>query len=125
MDGGPMVNNVIGVLIRSVAGTWTHTDIWSASGGRDSWTKTSDAAHAIKLLVRKTICFSRPIAMHEIVIGLFMNRFEFGVNVQLGISTKLIHYRKKKPLFSDPSGGTTPPSESEVVRAYHPTQRGT
>ena len=35
----------------------------------------------IKRLVRKTICFSRSIAMHEIVIGLFINRFEFGVNV--------------------------------------------
>jgi len=35
----------------------------------------------IKRLVRKTICFSRSIARHEIVIGLFINRFEFGVQV--------------------------------------------
>ena len=35
----------------------------------------------IKRLVRKTICFSKSIQMHEIVIGLFINRFEFGVNV--------------------------------------------
>ena len=35
----------------------------------------------IKRLVRKTICFSRSVQMHEIVIGLFINRFEFGLNV--------------------------------------------
>src|SRR6266404_8925043 len=35
----------------------------------------------IKRLVRKTICFSRSVHMHDIVIGLFINRFEFGVNV--------------------------------------------
>jgi insertion element IS1 protein InsB len=35
----------------------------------------------IKHLVRKTICFSKSIQMHEIVIGLFINRFEFGVQV--------------------------------------------
>jgi insertion element IS1 protein InsB len=33
--------------------------------------------------VRKTLCFSRSIEMHESVIGLFVNRFEFGVNVSL------------------------------------------
>ncbi|NJL42268.1 MAG: transposase, partial [Pseudanabaena sp. SU_2_4] len=27
--------------------------------------------------VRKTICFSKSIVMHDIVIGLFINRFEF------------------------------------------------
>ena len=35
----------------------------------------------IKRLVRKTICFSKSVQMHEIVIGLFINRFEFGMNV--------------------------------------------
>ena len=35
----------------------------------------------IKRLVRKTICFSRSVQMHDIVIGLFINRFEFGMNV--------------------------------------------
>jgi len=35
----------------------------------------------IKCLVRKTICFSKSIAMHEIVIGLFINRFDFGLAV--------------------------------------------
>jgi insertion element IS1 protein InsB len=35
----------------------------------------------IKRLVRKTICFSRSVQMHAIVIGLFINRFEFGLTV--------------------------------------------
>lgn len=32
----------------------------------------------IKRLARKTICFSKSIQMHDLVIGLFINRFEFG-----------------------------------------------
>ena len=32
----------------------------------------------IKRLVRKAICFSKSIVMHDIVIGLFINRYEFG-----------------------------------------------
>ena len=32
----------------------------------------------IKRLTRKTICFSRSIEMHDTVIGLFINRIEFG-----------------------------------------------
>jgi insertion element IS1 protein InsB len=35
----------------------------------------------IKRLARKTICFSRSVQMHDIVIGLFINRFEFGLAV--------------------------------------------
>jgi insertion element IS1 protein InsB len=35
----------------------------------------------IKRLTRKTICFSKSIQMHDIVIGLFVNRYEFGVLV--------------------------------------------
>jgi len=35
----------------------------------------------IKRLVRKTICFSKSIQMHEIVIGLFINRLEFALPV--------------------------------------------
>ena len=35
----------------------------------------------IKRLVRKTICFSKSIHMHDIVIGLFVNRYEFGLRV--------------------------------------------
>lgn len=35
----------------------------------------------IKRLARKTICFSKSIVMHDVVIGLFINRYEFGVLV--------------------------------------------
>jgi insertion element IS1 protein InsB len=35
----------------------------------------------IKRLARRTICFSKTIQMHDIVIGLFINRYEFGVAV--------------------------------------------
>jgi insertion element IS1 protein InsB len=35
----------------------------------------------IKRLARKTICFSKTVRMHDIVIGLFVNRYEFGVLV--------------------------------------------
>ena len=35
----------------------------------------------IKCLVRKTICFSKSTQMHDLVIGLFFNRYEFGVQV--------------------------------------------
>ena len=35
----------------------------------------------IKRLVRKTLCCSRSVHMHDIVIGLFINRFEFGLVV--------------------------------------------
>ena len=35
----------------------------------------------IKRLARKTICFSKSTRMHDIVIGLFVNRYEFGVCV--------------------------------------------
>jgi insertion element IS1 protein InsB len=35
----------------------------------------------IKRLARKTICFSKVNRMHDIVIGLFINRYEFGLIV--------------------------------------------
>ena len=35
----------------------------------------------IKRLARNTNCFSKSIQMHDIVIGLFINRHEFGVEV--------------------------------------------
>jgi insertion element IS1 protein InsB len=34
-----------------------------------------------KRLVRKTISFSKSIQMHDIVIGLFINRYAFGLLV--------------------------------------------
>ena len=33
----------------------------------------------IKRLARKTICFSKSEWLHDVVIGLFINRFEFGL----------------------------------------------
>ena len=35
----------------------------------------------IKRLARKTICFSKTVAMHDLVIGLFINRYEFGLSI--------------------------------------------
>lgn len=35
----------------------------------------------IKRLARRTICFSKTILMHDLVIGLFINRYEFGLTV--------------------------------------------
>jgi insertion element IS1 protein InsB len=32
----------------------------------------------IKRLMRRTICFSKTEQMHDLVIGLFINRYEFG-----------------------------------------------
>jgi insertion element IS1 protein InsB len=32
----------------------------------------------IKRLARKTLCFSKSVFMHDTVIGLFVNRYEFG-----------------------------------------------
>jgi insertion element IS1 protein InsB len=35
----------------------------------------------INRLARKTICFSKSVVMHDAVIGLFINRFEFGCEI--------------------------------------------
>jgi insertion element IS1 protein InsB len=35
----------------------------------------------IKRLTRKTICFSKSVLMHDAVIELFINRFEFGLAI--------------------------------------------
>jgi insertion element IS1 protein InsB len=35
----------------------------------------------LKRLARKTICFSKSVQMHDLVIGLFVNRYEFGLPV--------------------------------------------
>ena len=49
-------------------------------------TQTIESKHInlrtrIKRLVRRTICFSKTVHMHDLVIGLFINRYEFGVAV--------------------------------------------
>ena len=46
-------------------------------------TQTIESKHInlrtrIKRLVRRTICFSKTTTMHDLVIGLFVNRYEFG-----------------------------------------------
>jgi insertion element IS1 protein InsB len=72
--------------------THYHTDYWGAytrhldadehtPGKRN--TQKIERRHLtlrtrIKRLTRKTICFSKSIQMHDIVIGLFVNRYEFG-----------------------------------------------
>ena len=35
----------------------------------------------IKRLVRRTICFSKKTTMPDLVVGLFINRYEFGVAI--------------------------------------------
>jgi IS1 family transposase len=35
----------------------------------------------IKRLARKTLCFSKSVRMHDMVIGLFMNRYAFGLQI--------------------------------------------
>ena len=35
----------------------------------------------IKRLVRRTICFSKTSTMHDLVVGLFINRYEFGIAI--------------------------------------------
>jgi IS1 family transposase len=47
----------------------------------------------LKRLARKTLCFSRSCEMHDLLIGLYMNRVEFGCPVQKGLATKMEHYR--------------------------------
>jgi insertion element IS1 protein InsB len=72
-----------------------HTDYWGAyrrhldpeayhPGKRN--TQNIERKHLtlrtrIKRLVRKTICFSKSIEMHDIIIGLFVNRYEFGLSI--------------------------------------------
>jgi insertion element IS1 protein InsB len=46
-------------------------------------TQTIESKHLnlrtrIKRLVRRTTCFSKTTPMHDLVLGLFINRYEFG-----------------------------------------------
>jgi insertion element IS1 protein InsB len=83
------------VLLEPFGITHYHTDYWGAysrhldadehtPGKRN--TQKIERRHLtlrtrIKRLTRKTICFSKSIQMHDIVIGLFVNRYEFGMAV--------------------------------------------
>ncbi len=44
-------------------------------------TKKKKQRWLLKRLARKTICFSKSELMHDIVIGLFFNRYEFRVGI--------------------------------------------
>src|SRR5215471_17956483 len=46
----------------------------------------------IKRLARKTICFSKTTQMHDVVLGLFVNRYAFGRAVSTWSSPLLKHY---------------------------------
>ena len=35
----------------------------------------------LKRLARKTLCFSKSVQLHDLVIGLFVNRYEFGRSI--------------------------------------------
>jgi insertion element IS1 protein InsB len=62
--------------------THFYTDYWGAYTRHiDSEEHQAGKRHTqkIKRLARKTICFSKSIQMHDIVIGLFVNRYEFGL----------------------------------------------
>jgi len=49
----------------------------------------------IKRLVRRTLCFSKTERMHDLVLGLFINRYEFG------------RRSRRRPLVATPHAGGT------------------
>lgn len=55
---------------------------WDGGVGKDPTQKIEskplNLRIRIKRLVRRTICFSKTERMHDVVIGLFINRSEFG-----------------------------------------------
>ena len=56
------------------------------STSRKHYTQKIESNHInlrtrIKRLVRRTICFSKTTTMHDLVLGLFINRYEFGVAI--------------------------------------------
>jgi insertion element IS1 protein InsB len=82
-------------LLKPFGITRYHTDNWGAyarnldpnvhSPGKRN-TQQIERKHLtlrtrIKRLARRTICFSKSIEMHDIIIGLFVNRCEFGLPV--------------------------------------------
>jgi insertion element IS1 protein InsB len=59
-----------------------HSDVEQHHVGKEN-TQKSESKHInlrtrIKRFVRRTICFSKTEPMHDLVLGLFMNRYEFG-----------------------------------------------
>jgi IS1 family transposase len=61
----------------------SYDQIWNTTTVSKRGTQKIERKHLtlrarIKRLVRKTICFSKSTQMHDIVIGLFVNRYAFG-----------------------------------------------
>src|SRR4029434_9280223 len=59
-----------------------HIDVEQHHVGKEN-TQKIESKHInlrtrIKRLVRRTLCFSKTERMHDLVIGLFINRYEFG-----------------------------------------------
>src|SRR5262249_41757989 len=50
----------------------------------------------LKCLARKTLCFSRSRLMHDLLIGLYMNRVEFGGAIGKGPATDFEHYPRSE-----------------------------
>ena len=82
-------------LLASFGLTRYYTDGWGADErhldadkhrvGKDN-TQKIESKHInlqtrIKRLVRRTLCFSKTEQRHDLVIGLFMNRYEFGLSL--------------------------------------------
>jgi insertion element IS1 protein InsB len=73
----------------------THTDAWGAytrhlnpdehhRGKRNTQQikrKHLTLRTRLKRLTRKTICFAKSIQMHDLVIGLVVNRYKFGLPI--------------------------------------------
>jgi insertion element IS1 protein InsB len=60
-----------------------HIDVDKHQVGKEN-TQKIESKHInlrtrIKRLVRRTLCFSKTEQMHDLVIGLFVNRYEFGL----------------------------------------------
>jgi insertion element IS1 protein InsB len=59
-----------------------HIDAEKHQAGKDN-TQKIESKHInlrtrLKRLVRRTLCFSKTERMHDLVMGLFINRYEFG-----------------------------------------------
>ena len=59
-----------------------YTDSWGAYTRHiEAERKPLTLRTRMQRLTRKTICFSKSIQMHDIVIGLFVHRYEFGLTL--------------------------------------------
>ena len=65
-----------------VGGYERHSDADKHRVGQDNpqkiESKPLNLRTRMKRLVRRTLCFSKTEHMHDLVIGLFINRYEFG-----------------------------------------------